>query len=105
MAPVSSAGRYGTVVFDAEGCVTAFREKAERRRGWINGGVYLVSRRALRAIPRGRSVSLETEVFPRLAARGRLRVFRAPPPLLDMGTPRGLSCMDAFLRRPAVNTP
>ena len=99
VAPIAAAGRYGTVEFGADGFVTAFREKAERAAGFVNTGVYLLSRALIAAIPAGRAVSIETETFPALVAQRRLVALPAPPPLLDMGTPDGLAALDAFLRR------
>jgi NDP-sugar pyrophosphorylase family protein len=96
---IEEAGRYGTVEFDEGGAVTAFLEKADRKGGWINGGVYLMSRSTLSVIVPGRPVSLETDIFPALSAEKRLRVFRADPPLFDMGTPGGLEEMEEFLKK------
>ena len=98
MAPIEDAGRYGTVEFDPDGFVTAFREKTERSAGFVNTGLYLLPRDLLADIPAGRAVSLETEIFPALAARRRLVAHPVPPPLLDMGTPDGLAAMERFLR-------
>ena len=98
VAPIEDAGRYGTVEFDPDGFVTAFREKAERSAGFVNTGLYLLPRDLLADIPAGRPVSLETEIFPALAARRRLVALPVPPPLLDMGTPDGLAAMERFLR-------
>lgn len=97
VAPIENAGRYGTVEFDATGHVTAFREKAECRAGWINAGVYLMSRRSLAGIATNRTVSIETDIFPTLVEQGRMRALTTPPPLLDMGTPDGLSAMEKWL--------
>ena len=97
VAPIAEAGRYGTVESGADGCVTAFREKAERSAGFVNTGVYLLPRALIAAIPAGKPVSIETEIFPALAARRELVAIPAPPPLLDMGTPDGLAQMEAFL--------
>ena len=97
VAPIAEAGRYGTVESDAEGFVTAFREKAERAAGFVNTGVYLLPRALIAAIPAGKAVSIETEIFPALAARRQLLALPAPPPLLDMGTPEGLAAMESFL--------
>ncbi|MEI8207495.1 MAG: hypothetical protein WCG03_11510, partial [Kiritimatiellales bacterium] len=83
--------------FDEQNCVTAFLEKAEREQGWINTGVYCISRCALDAIEPDKNISIETDIFPSLAAASRLHVFRAAPPLLDMGTPDGLAAMEKFL--------
>ena len=95
--PIAEAGRYGTVEFDAEGFVTAFREKAPRIDGFVNTGIYLLPRSLVAAIPAGRPVSIETEIFPALAAQHHLVAIPAPPPLLDMGTPDGLAALEAFL--------
>ncbi len=97
VAQIEKTGRYGTVEFDEQNRVTAFLEKSEREHGWINTGVYCISRRALEAIAPDKNISIETDVFPSLASAGRLRVFRAAPPLLDMGTPDGLAAMEKFL--------
>ena len=95
--PIAEAGRYGTVESDADGCVTAFREKAERAAGFVNTGIYLLPRALIAAIPAGRAVSIETETFPALAAQRQLVALPAPPPLLDMGTPEGLAAMEKHL--------
>ena len=96
--PIEEAGRYGTVESDADGFVTAFREKAERAAGFVNTGIYLLPRALIAAIPAGRAVSIETETFPALAAQRKLIALPAPPPLLDMGTPAGLAALEQFLR-------
>ena len=94
---IEEAGRFGTVEFDADGRVTAFREKADRQAGWINGGVYLMDRRVLDHIPADIPYSLETDLFPALIASDRLFAHRTEPPLLDMGTPEGLAEMERAL--------
>ncbi len=96
---IESAGRYGTVEFDGNGMITAFREKAGRDAGWINGGVYLMSKGTLEGIPSNTNVSIETDLFPGLAAKGLLAAFRGEPPMLDMGTPDGIRAMEAYLRK------
>jgi NDP-sugar pyrophosphorylase family protein len=96
---IEPADRYGTVETDAQGRVTAFHEKAQRKAGWVNGGIYLATRSLVERIEPGRVVSLEHEVFPALAAEGALAAIPAPPPLLDMGTAEGLAEMEAYLRR------
>jgi NDP-sugar pyrophosphorylase family protein len=97
--PIAEAGRYGTVEFDDAGRVTAFREKAGRTAGWVNAGVYLMHRSTIEAIPERQQVSLETGVFPPLAAAGHMFAHRTEPPLLDMGTPDGLRAMERYLKK------
>jgi NDP-sugar pyrophosphorylase family protein len=94
---IAEAGRYGTVEFDAAHRITAFREKASRIEGFINGGVYLMDRGVLAAIEPKKNVSIETDTFPELAAAGRLQAAEFPQPLLDMGTPEGIRAMEEFL--------
>jgi NDP-sugar pyrophosphorylase family protein len=94
---IAEAGRYGTVEFDAARRITAFREKASRSEGFINGGVYLMDRALLAAIAPGKNISIETDIFPALAAAGRLQAVEFPQPLLDMGTPEGIRAMENFL--------
>lgn len=94
---IEASGRYGTVEADNRDRVTAFLEKAERTGGWVNGGVYAVQRGARDRIPEGRASSLETDLFPALAAAGGLLAHRAAPPLLDMGTPEGLAALEEYL--------
>jgi len=101
---IESAGRYGTVEFDARKRVTAFREKSAHTGGWINGGVYLARRALLNHIEADKNLSLETDVFPALCAEGQLGVFLSKPPLLDMGTPDGILAMEQYLRNPSKNS-
>ncbi len=96
---IEETGRYGTVEADENGVVTAFREKAKREAGWINGGVYLINQAVLQTMPPETPISLETDLFPQLIRERHLRAFPSPRPLLDMGTPDGISAMESFLRQ------
>jgi NDP-sugar pyrophosphorylase family protein len=93
---IRKTGRYGTVEFDEHSRIRVFHEKAERAEGWVNGGVYLLNKKAIELIEPGKAISLETDLFPKLAAQGQLRAFPVPPPLLDMGTPEGLAAMEHY---------
>jgi NDP-sugar pyrophosphorylase family protein len=95
---IEESGRYGTVEFDGDKRISVFREKASRTEGWINGGVYLIPRAVLSDIPAEKAVSIETDLFPAFAGTGRLRAFPVGPPLLDMGTPEGISSMTEYFR-------
>lgn len=94
---IEEAGRFGTVEFDEDGRVTAFKEKAQHDAGWINGGVYLVNKALFDCIPAHQTFSLERELFPAWIREGRVQSITCPPPLLDMGTPEGLEEMAQFL--------
>ena len=91
------AARYGSVSLSGE-TVMGFLEKqtGAGSRGLINGGLYYVRRTVLDLCPAG-PFSLERELFPRLAAEGRLqgRVFDAP--FIDIGLPASLELAQTFV--------
>ena len=93
---VDDAARFGTVTV-GDGRVVEFLEKGRSASGWINGGVYRMSREAVASIPADAPVSIETDLFPAWARAGRIAALPAPPPLLDMGTPDGLAEMARWL--------
>jgi NDP-sugar pyrophosphorylase family protein len=88
------AGRYGSVELEGRR-VVGFREKTGAT-GLINGGVYWMQRAALASAPPG-AFSLERELFPPLAAKGRLdgRVFDAP--FIDIGLPSTLAQAQTYV--------
>ena len=97
LAHMPDTSRYGQVRVDIDGRVTAFEEKgASNAPGWINAGIYCLSRSVLENVPPDKQVSIERDVFPSLighglfAASGRAR-------LLDIGTPESYAQAEAFL--------
>jgi mannose-1-phosphate guanylyltransferase len=86
--PVDDTASYGVVPTDAEGRVEAFLEKAEGETptNRINAGAYIVEREVIEAIPAGRPVSFEREVFPSLVGDG-LYGYLAEGYWIDIGTP------------------
>lgn len=99
---VPDASRFGEVVADPDGRVLAFREKKARpccaKPRFISAGVYVVERVWAQSIPRQRSISLETELFPLLINDGLWSVS-GKGPFLDIGTPESLARADDFLAR------
>lgn len=94
---MTERGRYGTVDISPDHRITAFREKSDQSRGFVNGGIYLMDPAILDNVPEGRPASLEQEIFPGLAAAGYLGAVKVAGPLLDMGTPEGLERMEQYL--------
>ncbi len=89
---------YGGVELDAADRVIAFLEKGTTGPGWINGGVYALSRGFFAELPTG-AWSLERELLPRLASEHRLRAVRSDGFFCDIGTPERLSrAQDEFRR-------
>jgi D-glycero-alpha-D-manno-heptose 1-phosphate guanylyltransferase len=83
----SDTRRYGRIDLDKRGSIIQFREKSsEMGSGWINAGIYLLSRELIETIPADRSVSIERETFPAWIGRG-LFGYRSKGKLLDIGVP------------------
>lgn len=93
---VADAGRYGSVETDADGAITAFREKvADAGPGVVNAGVYLIERDVIAEIPAGRPVSLEREVFAAMCGRGLYGSVQDAP-FIDIGTPESWAAAADF---------
>jgi mannose-1-phosphate guanylyltransferase len=90
LTPVADPSRYGLVRLAADGRVETFLEKPrpeEIDTDLINAGLYVLEPAVLELIPEGRPVSIEREVFPRLAAEGSVYGVALPGYWLDVGTP------------------
>ncbi|MBS7658421.1 MAG: nucleotidyltransferase family protein [Candidatus Bathyarchaeia archaeon] len=80
--------RYGLVEIDEEGRVTKFIEKpSEAKSGLINAGIYAFSQEIFNYINKGKKVSLEKDVFPKLAEEGKLYGFIYDGYWRDVGVP------------------
>lgn len=62
---------YGHIVVEKSGRVMAFEEKPTLNY-MANAGVYIMEPKVLEAIPSAKTVSLETDVFPQLIAKGEV---------------------------------
>ena len=98
-------GRYGTVDLAADGAVRGFLARSPEREGPINGGIYALDAAVGDWIGEGQ-VSLESDVFPRLADAGLLRGALYDSPFIDIGIPEDLARaqhdIPAMTRRPAA---
>jgi D-glycero-alpha-D-manno-heptose 1-phosphate guanylyltransferase len=91
LAHVPDTSRYGSVEVNDEGWVTSFLEKsAERKPGFINGGVYLFEPSVMDRAVKDRRVSLEREVLPPQLTRGLLG-FKSDGYFIDIGVPQDLA--------------
>lgn len=101
---VPDTSRYGAVTLNGER-VDAFKEKTPGAgTGLINSGVYLLRRDILDQAPA--PCSLETDIFPRVVAEGRLEGMAFDGYFLDIGLPETLAQAKretaALFQRPAV---
>lgn len=86
---VSDPREYGVTSVDSQGRITEFKEKpgAENAKGksWINAGVYVLNPSVINLIAEGRKVSLEREVFPRLAEHRKMQGWKHRGIWYDIG--------------------
>jgi D,D-heptose 1,7-bisphosphate phosphatase len=101
---VTDAARYDSVALE-DGRVTQFGEKSESGEGLINGGVYWL-RKSLFDQDASGSFSIETDIFPKAAAEGRLGGTVYDGAFIDIGVPeefqRAKSLLPQSQRRPAA---
>jgi mannose-1-phosphate guanylyltransferase len=85
--PVPDASAYGLVRSGQGGEVVEFLEKTgEPAPGEVNAGMYVLERSVLEMVRLGENVSIERDVFPRLAAKG-LYGLPLDGYWMDIGTP------------------
>ena len=86
--PVDDTSSYGVVPTAENGAVEAFIEKGggDAPTNRINAGAYAIERSVAEAIPAGRAVSFEREVFPGMVGDG-LYGYEAAGYWIDIGTP------------------
>ena len=87
---IEDPSRYGVAEITDDGRITRFIEKPPKGTApsnLINAGVYVLSPEVLQLIPEGRNVSMEREVFPRLAAEGKLYGHHVEGLWMDVGKP------------------
>lgn len=85
LAFIKDTGRYGRVEYGDEYNVTAFTEKGRDGAGYINGGVYVLTRKAVAEFPEG-SMSIENNCMPLLIGNG-LFGFTSCGYFIDIGVP------------------
>jgi mannose-1-phosphate guanylyltransferase len=90
LTPVPDPSRYGLVRVARDGRVSQFLEKPrpeEIDTNLINAGLYVLEPSVLDLVPADRPVSIEREVFPRLAEEGSVYGLALEGYWLDVGTP------------------
>ncbi|MCS7224617.1 MAG: NDP-sugar synthase [Armatimonadetes bacterium] len=79
--PSPDPSRFGTVLWDAEGRVTAFLEKvppADKALSWVNSGFYIWEKNLLHHIPSKQPSSVERDLYPELI-RQQVPLFACRP--------------------------
>ena len=86
---VNDPRRFGVVQLGPGNRIRRFVEKPTLSAApsrMVNAGIYLIEPEVLRLIPRGRRVSLEREIFPILAGKGKLFGFPLSGYWFDVGS-------------------
>ncbi|TRO42475.1 NDP-sugar synthase [Candidatus Bathyarchaeota archaeon] len=87
---VEDPSRYGVAEITKSGRITRFTEKPPKGTepsNLINAGVYVLNPEVLPLIPASRAVSMEREIFPKLAAHGELFGHVVHGLWMDIGKP------------------
>jgi mannose-1-phosphate guanylyltransferase len=87
---VEDPSRYGVAEITKSGRITRFTEKPPKGTepsNLINAGVYVLNPEVLQLIPEGRAVSMEREIFPKLAIDGELFGHVVHGLWMDIGKP------------------
>ena len=94
---VPDVSRYGSVSVARDGRVTEFVEKGTRAgSGLINAGVYLLRKEIVSALPAGKAISLERDVFPGLLS-GKVYGLISEGIFIDIGIPADLERAQTLL--------
>jgi NDP-sugar pyrophosphorylase family protein len=94
---VPDVSRYGSVSVERDGRVMDFVEKGTRSgAGLINAGVYLLRKEIVSALPTGKAISLERDVFPGLLG-GRIYGIISKGMFIDIGIPADLERAQTLL--------
>jgi mannose-1-phosphate guanylyltransferase len=87
---VEDPSRYGVAELTNGNCIKRFIEKppkGEAPSNLINAGVYILSPKIFDYIPKGRAVSMERDIFPKLAEEGNLFGHFVNGLWIDIGKP------------------
>jgi len=84
---VKASKDYGSITTDRQSRITSFNEKSSSTHGnFVNGGVYLFSKKVFPEMPKQARFSLEYDFFPRMLGKG-LYGYKEPGFFIDIGTP------------------
>jgi len=85
----------GCVTLASDGKIISFEEKPDRvGQAFVNAGIYILEYEALGHLRPGENASLERQVFPGLAAQGRLAGNVQAAYFTDIGTPESLAVFE-----------
>lgn len=85
---VDNCERFGLVSFDEKNYIIEFMEKTgEKKEGYINAGIYRLNKNDFDDFQIGNSFSLESDVFPKLITKNKLKGITIRSNFIDIGIP------------------
>lgn len=85
--PMKDFDRYGVVILDGQNRIIRFEEKKYQPEGFINGGVYILDRRALAEKHLPAKYSFEKDYFETYVQEGNMFGFVSDTYFIDIGIP------------------
>lgn len=79
--------RYGIVCLDADQRITSFEEKQYRDEGFINGGIYIISKKALTELELPQKYSFEKDYLETFVSRQQFYGYTSEAYFIDIGIP------------------
>lgn len=83
---VEDASQYGSLVLENDKILDFLEKSKEISSGWVNSGYYVFNKKIFEFIPDKDKFMLEKDVFPLLAEKGLLNVFKSEGQWFDTGT-------------------
>ncbi len=83
---INDASRYGLVELNAQNVLVSFLEKGSGNSGYINGGVYLLTKNSFAGLLMGKNYSLEL-LLSQYIKQYKVMGFIASQPFIDIGIP------------------
>ncbi len=85
--PMQNPERYGTVVLNTDGQITAFQEKKILEQGLINGGMYVLYKNSFKILPLGNKFSFEKDYLEKYLNEHNMFGLVSDTYFLDIGIP------------------
>ena len=89
----------GNIIVDKNSRVTSFQEKQNKPTlGYINAGVYMVSKNVVPSMPAAETFSLEHDFFPEIVKTERCFGYIHKGEMLDIGTPERYAYAEEYFK-------
>lgn len=85
---VSDSSRYGSVELNEDSLIESFKEKESAKdTGWINSGIYILSKNIIKNLELNKNISIEKDFFPKYILNDFYGFKNPDGVFIDIGTP------------------